>query len=79
MPRRWLLSRDDPRTVVAVSAVVLAVGILAATLGTGIPGPFMAVWLVASAGQLVHAVVRLRRSVNHDDVPDTAPPSQSRW
>jgi hypothetical protein len=82
MPRHWSLDREDPRTVLAASVVVLASGILFATLGTGIPGAFIAVWLVAAAGQTMYAIVRVRQLGNesgrptNQSEPDSEPP---RW
>ena len=73
MPRHWLLDREDPRAVLAASVVVLASGILFATLGTGIPGAFIAVWLVAAAGQMVYAIVRVRQLGNEDGRPTNQP------
>lgn len=73
MPRHWLPDREDPRTVLAASVVVLASGILFATLGTGIPGAFIAVWLVAAAGQTIYAIVRVRQLANKAGRPTNQP------
>ena len=67
VPKHWLLNRDDPRTMLVVSAVVLASGILFAALGAGIPITFLAIWLVAAAAQTIYAIVRVRRRAKEDD------------
>lgn len=73
MPRHWLLDREDPRAVLAASVIVLMIGILFATLGTGIPGAFLAVWLVVAAGQTIYANVRVRQLGTDDRRPHHQP------
>jgi hypothetical protein len=61
MPEHWLTRRDDPRTVLVVSILVLASGVLFAALGTGIPSAFMAIWIAVSLAQTVYAIVAVHR------------------
>jgi hypothetical protein len=56
-----LLDREDLRKVLAGSVVVLASGIMFATLSTGIPGAFIAVWLLAAGGRTVYGIVGVRQ------------------
>lgn len=73
MPRHWLFDREDPRTVLAISVLVLVVAIVVTALGTGIPGVFLAVWLAAAIAQVVYAVVRLARERMDSRGPDGSP------
>lgn len=70
MPRHWLFDREDPRTVLAISVLVLVVAIVVTALGTGIPGVFLAVWLAAAIAQVVYAIVRLARERMDSRRPD---------
>jgi hypothetical protein len=59
--RHWLLHRDDPRTVLVGSAFVLGCGVFFASMGTGIPTTFMAIWIVVAIGQTLYALIQVRR------------------
>ena len=78
MLRRRLTDRDDPRTALTLSVVILASGVVFALLGTGIPRVFLVVWLVVAAAQTVHALVRVHRSRREHvhDLADERPAEQ---
>ena len=73
MPRHWLFDRADPRTLLAVSVLVLVVAIVVTALGTGIPGVLLAVWLAAAVAQVVYAIARLARGRMNSRGTDDAP------
>lgn len=62
MKPRWLLDREDPRTVLAVSIVILAFGVAVAPpmLDGGVPLAFLVIWYLVSVAQLVWAAIRFR-------------------
>jgi hypothetical protein len=63
MKPRWWLEREDPRTVLAVSIVILAFGVAMAApmLDSGMPLAFLVIWYVVSVAQLVWAAIRYRQ------------------
>lgn len=63
MKPRWLLDREDPRTVLAVSILILAFGVAVAApmLASGIPLAFLVIWYVVSVAQLIWAAIRYRQ------------------
>lgn len=61
VPKHWLFDREDARTVLIVSVLILAFAIGASVATTGIPWVFIAVWIAASVAQVIYAIVRLVR------------------
>ena len=63
MKPRWLLDREDPRTVLAVCIFILAFGVAMAAplLQSGIPPAFLVIWYLVSVAQLIWAALRYRR------------------
>ncbi len=60
MKPRWLLDREDPRTVLAgcIAILVFGVAMAAPMLDSGIPLAFLLIWYVVSVGQLIWAALR---------------------
>ena len=64
MPKHWLFDREDPRTVLLATVVILLWGgfVVSRMIGDGGFGFFFATgWLVLSVGQVIWAAVRYRR------------------
>jgi hypothetical protein len=64
VPKHWITDREDPRTVLVVCVIVLAVGLVAVPTMMregGITAWFSAVWLVLATVQVIWATARLHR------------------
>ena len=61
---RWILDREDPRTIFVVTVAILAIGGLLAAPALDDGGwlsILAATWIVVSVAQLVWSIVKLRR------------------
>lgn len=63
MKPRWLLDREDPRTVLAVCILILVFGVAMAApmLHSGIPRAFLVIWYMVSVAQVIWAALRYRQ------------------
>lgn len=61
VPKHWLLDRDDARTLLVFSVLVLVVAAVLSLLATAIPAILRVVWVAVSLAQLIYAIVRVVR------------------
>ena len=69
MKARWLLDREDPRTVLLATIVILGFGVVIAApmLDSGMPVTIVVAWFVVAVAQLIWAASRYRRWRRQDD------------
>ncbi len=74
MKARWLLDREDPRTLLLASTFMLTAGLAlgAMLVGRGLPKTVMLIWLVVTAAQVLWTGNRYLTWRRDQRSPDTS-------